>query len=186
MSRIRGKDTGIEKKIRELLVENGIRFKYHPKMYGNPDFLVGERTAIFCDGDFWHGFKYEERTKPRKKYWRDKIESNMRRDRRISRKLRREGYSVIRLWEHDIEKRPGVCMNRISRIMHGRDRTDRSQSTLLRKQRIESGQLEDERAHNGHVVHCSDPSRTQHATSVVAQYKTMPNSNQNVHLYRSV
>ena len=41
----------------------------------------------------------------------------MRRDRRVSRKLRRDGYSVVRLWEHDIERRPDFCIRRITRFM---------------------------------------------------------------------
>ena len=117
MSQIRGKNTKIEIITRSLLLSNKIKFQQHPKIYGNPDFLVGKKTAIFCDGDFWHGFQYDEKKKPRKKFWKDKIEENMRRDRRISRKLRRDGYSVIRLWEHDIERRPMVCLNRIIRFM---------------------------------------------------------------------
>ena len=57
MSRIRGKNTGIEMRMRALLLKNKIRFRQHPKMYGSPDFLAGGRTVIFCDGDFWHGFQ---------------------------------------------------------------------------------------------------------------------------------
>ena len=107
MSRIRGKDTKIEIATENILRANGIKFVKHPKIYGNPDFLVGEKTAVFCDGDFWHGFQYEKKKKPRKKFWKDKITRNMARDRQVSRRLRRKGYSVIRLWEHDIEKEAG-------------------------------------------------------------------------------
>ena len=117
MSRIRGRDTKIEIAIGMLLASNNIEFVRHPEMYGKPDFLVGKRTAVFCDGDFWHGYQYDRKKKPRKKFWRDKIERNMRRDRQVSRNLRRKGYSVIRLWEHDIEQRPLVCLNRIIRFM---------------------------------------------------------------------
>ena len=117
MSRIGGRDTGIERKTKALLCLNGIKFEQHPKIHGRPDFLVGTRTLVFCDGDFWHGFQYDRKRKLGKKFWRDKIEGNMERDKRVSRKLRRDGYSVIRLWEHDIEKRPCVCLNRIIRFM---------------------------------------------------------------------
>ena len=117
MSRIRGRDTKIEIAVRNILHSNKLMFVQHPKMYGNPDFLVGAKTLVFCDGDFWHGYQYNKKRKPSKKFWRDKIERNMWRDRYISRRLRRDGYSVIRLWEHDIEKRPDVCLNRIIRFM---------------------------------------------------------------------
>ena len=117
MSKIRGKNTGIEIKTRKMLRSHGIRFRQHPKMYGSPDFLVGIKTAIFCDGDFWHGFEYAKRKKLAKKFWRDKIEGNMRRDRYVSQKLRRDGYSVIRLWEHDIDGRPEACIRKITRFI---------------------------------------------------------------------
>ena len=118
MSRIRSRGTGIELRMRDILEGIGVRFEMHPRVAGNPDFANHElRIAVFCDGDFWHGFRYNVKKKPDKKFWRDKIEGNMRRDRRVSRKLRCAGYSVIRLWEHDIEKRPDVCLRRIMRFM---------------------------------------------------------------------
>ena len=117
MSRIRGKNTKIEFKMRAMLDENRIKYRQHPKMYGNPDFLIGRKTAVFCDGVFWHGYNYGKKKRPAKKFWKDKIERNMARDRKITRKLRRDGYSVLRFWEHDIEKRPEMCINRIRRFL---------------------------------------------------------------------
>ena len=116
MSRIRGKDTSIERIMESMLAEHGLSFVKQPSISGRPDFLVGERTAIFCDGDFWHGYDYENR-KPEPQFWRDKIEGNMRRDRSVTTKLRRSGYVVLRFWEHDIQKRPEVCMRRVYRFM---------------------------------------------------------------------
>ena len=105
MSQIRGKDTKIELRMKQLLEDTGYRFEMHPQMYGNPDFAHRrKRIAIFCDGDFWHGYRYNQKKRLAKKFWRDKIENNMRRDRRYNRKLRRDGWSVLRLWEHDIER----------------------------------------------------------------------------------
>ena len=90
-------------------------------MYGNPDFAnKRKKIAIFCDGDFWHGYKYSKKKKLQKKFWRDKIENNMRRDIKYSRKLRREGWSVLRLSEHDIQKNPDKCMRKIFSKMHSR------------------------------------------------------------------
>lgn len=114
MSRIRGTNTKIDLKMKKTLEENKIKFEMYPKMFGNPDFVLkNKKIIIFCDGDFWHGYRYHEKKRPAKKFWRDKIETNMRRDRRITRKLRRDGWSVLRFWEHDIEKRMDVCINRI-------------------------------------------------------------------------
>jgi DNA mismatch endonuclease (patch repair protein) len=114
MSRIRGKNTKIDKIMEEILQEIKCKYEKYPKMYGNPDFVIrSKKIAIFCDGDFWHGYKYDEKKKPAKKFWRDKIEGNVKRDRRISRKLRGDGWTVLRFWEHDLEKRADVCSRKI-------------------------------------------------------------------------
>ena len=116
MSRIRSTNTKIDLRMKKILSDNGYKFEMYPKMFGNPDFAhKRKKIAIFCDGDFWHGYKYNEKKKPSKKFWRDKIENNMRRDQRYTRKLRREEWSVLRFWEHDIEKNPDKCMRRIQR-----------------------------------------------------------------------
>ena len=115
MSRIRYRDTKIEKMMKKILLENNIKFKAYPKIYGNPDFLAEKKIIIYCDGDFWHGYNYENKTKPSKKFWKNEIEGNIKRDRRVSRKLRRDGWSVLRFWEHDIEKHPESCTRKILR-----------------------------------------------------------------------
>jgi len=115
MSRIRYKGTKIERIMKKILKENKLKFVEHPSILGNPDFLVGKKTIVFCDGDFWHGYKYENKKKLPKKFWRDKIEGNMKRDHHVSRKLREDGWSVLRFWEHDIEKRPDTCLRKIAR-----------------------------------------------------------------------
>lgn len=121
MSRIRGTNTKIDLKMRDWLDALGYDYTMYPKMYGNPDFVLEkQKIAIFCDGDFWHGYKYAEKKRPAKKFWRDKIERNMARDRRVSRKLRREGWSVLRFWEHDVEKKTDVCINKILRKVEER------------------------------------------------------------------
>jgi len=115
MSRIRGKNTKIDQKMNGILDAIGFSYEMYPKMYGNPDFILSDkRIAIFCDGDFWHGYNYSEK-KFSKKYWKEKIENNMKRDRKVSRKLRSEGWSVLRFWEHDIEKRMDLVIDRIVR-----------------------------------------------------------------------
>ena len=116
MSRIRGTNTKIDLKMKAILSQTKYKYEMYPKMFGNPDFVIRrKKIAIFCDGDFWHGYKYHEKKKPTKKFWKEKIEGNMRRDKRISRTLRRKGWSVIRIWEHDIEKNPEKCERKILR-----------------------------------------------------------------------
>jgi len=114
MSRIRGTNTKIDLQMNEILKGLGFSYQMYPKMFSNPDFILEEqKIVIFCDGDFWHGYNYHKKKKPSKKYWKEKIEGNMRRDRMYTRKLRKERWSVLRFWEHDIEKRTGICIDKL-------------------------------------------------------------------------
>ena len=116
MSRIRSKNTSIDLAMKQLLSDAGARFVMYPKMDGNPDFAIPSRkVAIFCDGDFWHGYNYRNGKKPTRGYWRNKIEGNMRRDRKVSQRLRYHGWSVLRFWEHDLKKRSELCARKIKK-----------------------------------------------------------------------
>ena len=116
MSRIRSKNTSIDLAMKQLLSDAGARFVMYPKMDGNPDFAIPSRkVAIFCDGDFWHGYNYRNGKKPTRGYWRNKIEGNMSRDRRVSQRLRYHGWSVLRFWEHDLKKRSELCARKIKK-----------------------------------------------------------------------
>jgi DNA mismatch endonuclease (patch repair protein) len=121
MSQIKGKNTKIEIKMESILRKTRLKFEKHPKMYASPDFVHRrKKIIIFCDGDFWHGYRYDTKKKPAKKFWRDKIEGNMRRDKMYTRKLRREGWSVLRFWGHDIDKNPEKCLRRVDRKIKSR------------------------------------------------------------------
>ena len=115
MSRIRSENTSIDRRMRDMLSEARLKFVMYPDLYGKPDFQVGKRILVFCDGDFWHGYRYAEKKRPAKKYWREKLERNMKRDRHVSRRLRTDGWSVLRIWEHDIKRKPETCKRKIMR-----------------------------------------------------------------------
>ena len=118
MSRIRSKNTSIDLAMKQLLSDAGARFVMYPKMDGNPDFAIPSRkVAIFCDGDFWHGYNYRNGKKLKAGYWRNKIEGNMRRDRKVSQRLRYRGWSVQRFWEHDIKKNSEKCIRKVRRSL---------------------------------------------------------------------
>ena len=117
MSRIRSKNTGIERRMCSLFRKNGLHYRRYPKVFGNPDFIVEKSVLVFCDGDFWHGYKYDSNKKMAKKFWREKIEGNMRRDKRTNRMLRSNGYSVLRLWEHNINRNPDKCIRKVRKSL---------------------------------------------------------------------
>ena len=104
MSRIRSKNTKPEKILMKEL--SGLRLRYQPNIQGKPDFgLKSKKIAIFIDGCFWHKCKKCFKTpKSNKKYWIPKLDRNVKRAKQLNRNLRKEGYLVIRIWEHQINK----------------------------------------------------------------------------------
>ena len=104
MSRIRSTNTKPEIKVRSFLHKNGFRFRLHKKsIYGRPDIVLKKyKTAIFIDGCFWHRHKrckYAYIPKSRVYFWNNKFESNIKRDKKVKKKLKDEGWQVIRIWE---------------------------------------------------------------------------------------
>lgn len=117
---MRHKDTNIEMKFRKALCGAGMKgYRLNYKLHGTPDVVfVRKRIAIFIDGCFWHKCpKHFGLPKTNKRYWSGKIEENVRRDRRIDKTLKSEGWRVIRIWEHEIKKNPERCVERIMRRM---------------------------------------------------------------------
>lgn len=114
MSKIRAKNTQPEIILRKELSKRHYKLKSnYKKLFGTPDIvLLHKRVVIFIDGTFWHGYKWKEKKrsiKSNRTYWIPKIESNIRRDKKINRKLKKDGWKVIRIWEHQIKKDlPGV------------------------------------------------------------------------------
>jgi DNA mismatch endonuclease, patch repair protein len=108
MSRIRPKGTRPEQLVFKYLRQQKIYFqKHYKRAVGSPDVaLPRKKRAVFIDGDFWHGWKFEQwKHKLPNEYWLPKIEANIRRDRRNFAKLRREGWKLLRVWEHDLVPR---------------------------------------------------------------------------------
>ena len=106
MSRIKGKDTGPETRVRSELHKRGFRFRKHLKeLPGKPDIVFTKaRVAVFIDGDFWHGYKFPTWEHKISDFWKTKISKNRERDAENHRRLREMGWTVIRLWQHDLER----------------------------------------------------------------------------------
>jgi DNA mismatch endonuclease, patch repair protein len=105
MSKIRSKNTKAELLVFKELRKKGVNFQKHYKSaVGKPDIaLPRKKIAIFIDGDFWHGYRFNKITsKLPKKYWLKKIENNIKRDRKGRAQLHKKGWRTLRLWEHEI------------------------------------------------------------------------------------
>ena len=106
MSHIRSQWTSQEVKIHNYLKGNKIKHKMHPKLDGNPDILlINTKTLVFLHGCFWHKCpKCFIEPETRKKFWKEKLNGNVKRDREVNRLLEKEGWKVLRFWEHQIRK----------------------------------------------------------------------------------
>ena len=116
MSKIRGKNTGPEVKLRKLLYAHGIKgYRVHYNLSGKPDIVfVKKKITIFVDGCFWHKCPvcFQE-PETRKEFWMKKILSNIERDKKVDEQLKNAGWAVIRIWEHEIRKNPEKCIEKI-------------------------------------------------------------------------
>jgi len=116
MSKIRGKNTGPEIKLRKLLWSEGIRgYRIHYKLPGKPDIVfTKKKIAIFIDGCFWHKCPvcFQE-PETRKEFWMKKIQSNVERDKKVNKQLRNDGWAVIHIWEHEIRENPFLAIEMI-------------------------------------------------------------------------
>jgi DNA mismatch endonuclease, patch repair protein len=85
---------------------------------GTPDFAFPKiKLAIFIDGSFWHGGPESRLPKTNTKFWANKIDKNRKRDRKVNRTLRQEGWSVLRIWDKELKKSPHRCMIRLKRLL---------------------------------------------------------------------
>ncbi len=117
MSKIRSRDTYFEASFLKILKKN-IRNRFETNVsdiMGKPDVVFRRyKLCIFLDSDFWHGWQY-----PRWKhllktsFWTNKIENNRRRDRKVTSYLRKNGWTVFRLWEHDLRRNTDALIGKI-------------------------------------------------------------------------
>jgi DNA mismatch endonuclease (patch repair protein) len=115
MSRIKGKNTLPERLVSAALHEAGLECEQHAgDLPGRPDFVFRRAmVAVFVDGDFWHGWHFQAWRDKLTTEWELKIATTRARDQRNFRKLRRQGWVVIRLWEHQIHKNLPAATARI-------------------------------------------------------------------------
>lgn len=121
MSRIRGKNTKPEIALRNALWSLGLRYRVHAAVPGRPDIVFRrQRVAVFVDGCFWHGCpKHGVRPKTNVEFWRNKLDKNIERDKRVTASLRMDGWIVIRVWEHQVRQDVSTVVERILKALGG-------------------------------------------------------------------
>jgi DNA mismatch endonuclease (patch repair protein) len=127
MSRIRGRNTGPEQALAAGLRCCRPRWDAHAgDLPGCPDFAFrAEHVAVFVDGDFWHGWRFGTWRDKLSRKWEAKIAGNRRRDAKNHRALRRRGWTVVRIWEHQIARDLASCIARVRAALAARRRASR-------------------------------------------------------------
>lgn len=128
MRAIKNKDSKSECILRNALWRRGYRYrKNYNKLSGKPDIVfLSKKVAVFCDGEFWHGYNYKENTDvagTNKEYWNKKIKRNMERDIEVTRKLEAEGWIVLRFWSKQIIKDLDGCLNKIVDTLNSKEQS---------------------------------------------------------------
>lgn len=110
MSLIRSRgNKATELRLIEIFREYGITgWRRNQPLLGKPDFTFRrERVVVFVDGCFWHGCpKCYKRPSSNQEFWDTKIANNRKRDHLVSRELRRLGWQIVRIWQHQLDKPP--------------------------------------------------------------------------------
>ena len=115
MKRVKLRSGPLEMLLRQKLSARGLKYRCNVRtLPGSPDIVFPkQRVAIFVDGDFWHGWRlpvWEHKLSP---FWREKLRANRGRDVRNFRRLRRRGWRVVRIWQHDVRTGIADCVARI-------------------------------------------------------------------------
>lgn len=105
MARVKGTNTGPERRLRSALWRRGLRYRLGARLPGKPDLVFPRaRLAVFVDGCFWHRCPlHATYPKTNRAFWEEKLRSNVERDRRVDERLAAMGWRVLRFWEHEVE-----------------------------------------------------------------------------------
>ena len=139
MRNIKSHDTKVEIMFRKALFAKGLRYRVrNNSIIGKPDIVFpSQRVAIFIDGDFWHGYKWESRKnrmQSNSRYWISKIERNIQRDLEVNSLLKSQGWTVLRFWEHDVLKQVNSCIEKVSGLLLTKNSPDSLKDSNNRKQ----------------------------------------------------
>jgi DNA mismatch endonuclease (patch repair protein) len=123
MKAIKSKDTKEEILLAKALWHKGYRYRKNNKsIFGTPDLTFKKyKLAIFVDGEFFHGYNWEDKKdkiKSNREYWIPKIERNMKRDNDVNQYLIKNGWKVIRFWSSFVKKNLSYCIEIIEKEMH--------------------------------------------------------------------
>lgn len=116
MSKIRSKNTGLELVVREFLYNKNFRFRVNYKLQGKPDIVFPrKKIIIFVNGCFWHRHDCKNSVIPETnhEFWRDKLNGNVMRDKKVEKVLKKEGWIVYKIWECELEEKTNKTLKNL-------------------------------------------------------------------------
>lgn len=122
MSKVKLKKGDAETLLAKKLWHLGVRYRLNDKrLPGSPDIAILKyHIAVFVDGEFWHGYDWDNR-KPKlnrnREYWIEKIEENIARDVRVDKELAVLGWYPIHFWSKDVLKNCDECVQAINELI---------------------------------------------------------------------
>lgn len=123
MSAIRSKGTKLEDRVSKELWRRGYRFRKNVNtLFGKPDIAIKKyKVVIFLDSCFWHGCDIHYRIpKSNYDYWFNKIERNRARDKVVNEYYEQKGWTLIRVWDHEVKEDIEAVIDRIDRILQSK------------------------------------------------------------------
>jgi DNA mismatch endonuclease Vsr len=123
MQAVKSKGSKIENAFSKALWGKGYRFGKNVKsIIGKPDIVFRKyKVAIFIDSEFWHGKDWSKRKKEHKsniKFWHNKIEGNIKRDKVVNKELKKLGWIVLRFWGKQIENNLDKCILKTEKVIN--------------------------------------------------------------------
>ncbi len=117
MAKIHSRDTKFEQEF-IVALRKATRKKFQTNVAsikGKPDIVFQkDKVCVFLDSNFWHGWYYPRwKHLLKNNFWREKIQNNRKRDRKTTAYLRKNGWVVLRFWEHDIKQKSAKAVSRI-------------------------------------------------------------------------
>lgn len=118
MSKVKLKRGDSETLLAKALWHKGFRYRLnYKKLPGSPDIAITKyKIAIFVDGEFWHGYNWDEKKrklKRNKEYWIQKIEENIARDNRVDKELIALNWIPIHFWSKEVNNNLDTCINAV-------------------------------------------------------------------------
>lgn len=123
MRAVKSSGSKLEVALAKVLWARGHRYrKNNRSVFGTPDFTFKQlKIAIFVDSEFWHGKNWQVRKNDHKtnvRFWHNKIEKNIARDKLVDQTLKKSGWQVLRFWGKEIENNLTICVKKIEHTKH--------------------------------------------------------------------